>query len=82
MNSEITLTEIESAINFWRQRLPSVGEELRLCDQASALANHYAIMIVSGTGSMPVDALEPTAREAYEVWLAQNRPGGLTNNPD
>lgn len=71
MNSEITLTEIESAINFWRQRLPSVGEEMRLCDQASALANHYALMIFLKLGSISIDVLDPAARQAYETWCAE-----------
>ncbi|MEY3739788.1 MAG: hypothetical protein RLZZ192_464 [Pseudomonadota bacterium] len=31
MQDTITLPELEAAINFWRQRSPSVGEELRLC---------------------------------------------------
>jgi len=29
MQTTITITELEAAINFWRQRSPSVGEELR-----------------------------------------------------
>lgn len=45
MQTPITLAELESAINFWRQRSsPSMGEELRLCAEASALATPYALM--------------------------------------
>jgi len=46
MPTLLTLTELESAINFWRQRSPSVGEELRLCSEASSLATPYALMII------------------------------------
>ena len=76
MNDEITLTQIESAINFWRQKVPSIGEEMRLCDQASALASHYAIMIISKAGHIPVEALDPVAREAYETWATKKGSGG------
>lgn len=70
MNSDITLTELESAINFWRRSQPSVGEEMRLCPQASALANHYALMIISHQHSLDRQALDPRALEAFEAWYA------------
>lgn len=76
MNTHINLTEIESAINFWRLKHPSVGEEMRLCAQASALANHYALMIVSHQTSIPLDALDPDARLAFEAWASQHQSGG------
>lgn len=68
MNPEITLTEIESAINFWRRQSPSVGEEMRLCPEAAALANHYALLIISHQRSLPVEALDPEALTAYQAW--------------
>lgn len=74
MNTHINLTEIESAINFWRLKHPSVGEEMRLCAQASALANHYALMIVSHQTSIPLDAIDADARVAFETWASQRHP--------
>jgi hypothetical protein len=44
--SEITINELEAAINFWRARSPSEGDELVLCKEASALSKPYALMIV------------------------------------
>jgi len=70
MQSLITLSEIESAINFWRQRSPSVGEELRLCREASALATPYARMIIERRQSLPVAELYDTAQQAFREWQA------------
>lgn len=68
MQSLITLSEIESAINFWRQRSPSVGEELRLCREASTLATPYARMIIEHRQSLPTSELSDTARQALTDW--------------
>ena len=70
MQSLITLPQIESAINFWRQRSPSVGEELRLCHEASALATPYARMIIEHRQAMPVSELSEAAQQAVEQWQA------------
>jgi hypothetical protein len=68
MQSLITLPEIESAINFWRQRSPSVGEELRLCREASSLATYYARMIIEHRQSLPISELSDTAQQALSEW--------------
>ena len=68
MQSFITLTEIESAINFWRQRSPSVGEEMRLCQEASSLATPYARMIIERTAQLEVAQLSEKAQNALRVW--------------
>lgn len=46
MDTPITLPELEQAINYWRHRAPSQGDESRLCAQAAALATPYALMII------------------------------------
>ena len=71
MQTPITLAELESAINFWRQHSPSVGEELRLCAEASALATPYALMIMGRRTSITMDDLSEKAREAILAWKAQ-----------
>ena len=68
MNEEITLTDLESAINFWRQQSPSVGDEMRLCPEASALATPYAFMILKQRHSLAVSDLDPTAQAAIDHW--------------
>ena len=42
--STFTITEIEQAINVWRNRQPS-GEDAALCPQARRLADIYGEMI-------------------------------------
>ena len=71
MQDTITLPELEAAINFWRQRNPSVGEELRLCAQASSLATPYALMIIERRAQMPVADMSEKAQTALAEWLAQ-----------
>ncbi|MDH4401514.1 MAG: DUF3717 domain-containing protein [Burkholderiaceae bacterium] len=64
----LTLTELESAINFWRQRSPSVGEELRLCPEASSLATPYALMIIERRKDIEISALSERAQAAISGW--------------
>jgi len=68
MQSFITLPEIESAINFWRQRSPSIGEEMRLCQEASSLATPYARMIIEHLSQLEVAQLSEKAQIALRVW--------------
>lgn len=68
MPTLLTLTELESAINFWRQRSPSVGEELRLCPEASSLATPYALMIIERRKEIEIAALSERAQAAISGW--------------
>jgi hypothetical protein len=68
MPTLLTLTELESAINFWRQRSPSVGEELRLCPEASSLATPYALMIIERRKQIEVSELSERAQSAIAGW--------------
>jgi len=72
----LTLTELESAINFWRQRSPSVGEELRLCPEASSLATPYALMIIERRKQIDITELSERAQTAISIWQdAQTKAG-------
>lgn len=66
--SMISLPELEAAINYWRTRSPSTGEDLKLCPQAAALAVPYASMIVTHAQDLSLDMLAPAARDAYAAW--------------
>jgi hypothetical protein len=68
MKTLCTLAELEAAINYWRSKSPSVGEELALCPQASALAEPYALMIMDGTREIALDALDEKTRSALLDW--------------
>jgi len=65
----ITIQDLEAAINYWRSQSPAIGEELRLCPEASALAKPYALMIVQGAQRVPVDVLDEVARLAIQKFL-------------
>lgn len=75
MKTTYTLAELESAINYWRARSPSTGDELALCPQASVLAEPYAMMIFEGRREIAAGQLAPAARAALEDWnSAQGGP--------
>jgi hypothetical protein len=65
---EITLTELEEAINYWRMLRPSTGEEHSLSPEVNSLANVYAMMIFNHTKAMPMDALDQFAQQLLETW--------------
>ena len=67
--SEITIHELEAAINFWRARSPSSGDELVLCKEASALSKPYALLIVQRQQTLSPDRLDGFARQAWEAYV-------------
>ena len=76
MPTSLSLTELESAINFWRQRSPSIGEELRLCAEASSLATPYALMIIERRKQLNTAELSERAQAAIAAWYdAQGKVG-------
>jgi hypothetical protein len=77
MDTVISITRLEDAINYWRNRLPATGEESRLCAQAAALATPYALMIMEGRRDISTGELEQPAREAIEAWQAAMANPGI-----
>ena len=75
---EITLTELEQAINHWRILQPSRGEERALSAEVNALANVYAQMIFERVRSLPLDGIEPRARQLLDDWLRARNAGSAT----
>ena len=70
--SEISIHELEAAINFWRARSPSAGDELVLCKEASALSKPYALLIVQRQTALSPEGLDATAREAWNSYVRLN----------
>jgi hypothetical protein len=68
--SDISITELEAAINFWRNRSPSSGDELSLCKEASALSKPYALLIVRRQNAISPERLDPIARAAWEAYVS------------
>lgn len=68
---EITLTELEEAINYWRLLRPSLGEESALSPEVNALASGYAMMIFNDRKSVSLEDMSPQARQLIESWRQQ-----------
>ena len=65
---DLTLTELESAINYWRRARPSSGEERALSPEVNALADAYALMIFERARTWPLSSLSDEARSLIEAW--------------
>lgn len=68
---DITLTELEKAINYWRALRPSSGEERALSLEVNILATVYAMMIFNHVKSVSIDSLAPAAQQLLEAWRRQ-----------
>jgi hypothetical protein len=69
---EITLPELEQAINYWRSLRPSTGEEHALSPEVNALATVYALMIFHRTRAVQLDALDGNVRKLIDAWHRQS----------
>lgn len=65
----IHITDLESAINFWRARSPS-SADMALAPQAAALAEVYALVVFRQQEEVPVESMPVAAREAWLTWYA------------
>lgn len=67
MRMDITLTELEQAINHWRALRPSRGEERALSPEVGALATVYALMIFNRVKSVPAESLDPVSARLLDA---------------
>ena len=63
----IHITDIENAINFWRERLPS-PDGVSLCAEVRALAEVYALMVYFKESSCDEASMPERARNAWLTW--------------
>ena len=68
---DISLAELEQAINYWRSVRPSSGEECTLSPEVNALAQVYALMIFRRRTATPLAALDAMSSLAVSQWRAQ-----------
>jgi hypothetical protein len=68
---QITLSELEQAINHWRALRPSTGEECALSPEVNALATVYALMIFRRQHSVELDTLPAPIRKLLALWRQQ-----------
>jgi hypothetical protein len=71
MLMQITLPELEEAINYWRTLRPSTGAERALSPEVNSLASVYAMMIFDRQDSTPVEQLNSTCKQLIERWREQ-----------
>lgn len=65
---ELTLNDLELAINYWRRLRPSTGDERALSAEVNLLATVYAQMIFERARSYPLAGLDPAARRLIDAW--------------
>lgn len=65
---EITVTELEQAINYWRNLRPSLGEERALSPEVNTLATDYALMIFHGMKAVPAAKMHPDSLTLLQAW--------------
>jgi len=65
----IHITDIESAINFWRERSPS-PDGITACREVRALAEVYALLVYYHEAYADEDSMPGRAREAWLAWYA------------
>jgi hypothetical protein len=68
---QITLAELEQAINYWRSRRPSSGEERVLSPEVDTLATVYAMMIFHQVKEVPIETIDPWPQQLIEAWRKQ-----------
>jgi predicted Fe-S protein YdhL (DUF1289 family) len=65
----IHITDIERAINWWRERSPS-PDGLSACAEVRALAEVYGLMVYYREPQCDEDTMPAAAREAWLAWYA------------
>jgi len=65
----IHITDIERAINWWRERSPS-ADGISACAEVRALAEVYALMVYYRQPSCDEDTMPARAKAAWLDWYA------------
>ena len=66
--SDIALTDLEQAINYWRGLRPSRGDECALSPEVNLLAQTYALMIYERLRSLPAARAGAEAIALVDAW--------------
>jgi hypothetical protein len=70
---DLSVQDLEAAINFWRSQRPARGNEFALSPEVNALARVYALMIFHRTHTLPADKLEPRTQQLLQTWREQRQ---------
>ena len=63
----IHITDIEAAINYWREKSPS-SDGVTLAPELRALAEVYALMVFYHEEDVGTQGFPPKAMAAWQVW--------------
>jgi len=69
----ISLPELEEAINYWRLQRPAIGEECALSPEVNTLASVYALMIFNQVGSISLEAVDAVSQQLIASWRSQRK---------
>ena len=69
MSSAIHVTDLEAAINWWRERSPS-PDGISAAPEVSTLAEAYALLALSRATELDPATLKPKALDAWLAWYA------------
>jgi uncharacterized protein len=64
----IHITDIEAAINFWRERQPSSRDGLKLAAELRALAKEYALLVFYHQDETDEHGFPAAAYAAWKAW--------------
>ncbi len=67
--SALHITDIESAINWWRDRFPS-PDGITACAEVRALAEVYGLLVYYHESEVDEAGLPPAAGDAFLAWYA------------
>lgn len=65
-NQNVSIADLERAINYWRQQIPSSRDTMTLCPQAGSLAEVYANMILFQMSQIPLSEFSDKAKKALQ----------------
>lgn len=68
---DLSVQELEGAINYWRDRRPARGNELALSAEVNLLANVYALMIFRRQMTIDIGTVDPGVRRLIDDWRGQ-----------
>ncbi len=66
---QIHVTDLEAAINWWRERSPS-PDGISAAPEVCALAEAYALLALSRATEIDAGTLKPRALDAWLAWYA------------
>jgi hypothetical protein len=71
---DLSVQELEAAINFWRERRPARGNEFALSPEVNLLAPVYALMIFRRAASIDMATLPAGVQQLLHSWRNLSNP--------